>query len=744
MSFVHPSLAWGVVLGLIPIIIYYLWRRRFQVLPWAAVDFLLAALRRQSRKVKLQDALLLALRVVALVLAALVFARPVLSPASARTVGVGREAVDAVIVLDTSYSMQTSVGGRTRMAIARARTQELLRALPPGSRAALVRTDAPSVVLPEKLSEDLAAIAAFTDGIEASSSAGDLAPALVTAQRTLEGSKAPAQALYIVTDAQTRFMGEDAMRAGALLRTADSSLSVTVLTVPHGRTANVAITGLEVRSRVLALGAPVDLEAVVEDVGEPRTAEAGLELHIDGRKVERVRATLADGRARVRFRHAFTSAGLHALEVRLDPDALEADNHRFAAVHVAASIDVAVIEAKDDTARAAGAHAYIDAALGAGAAGGLPPFVVRRRLGADLPPADIVRELDDQVAVVVLADPGPLPAAVLEALHAFAQNGGGVLLSAGPDAARSLGQFREGGSGAWLADLELVPPDAEDALLRLDTTALRAGGENGAEGREMPLFDPDVGGMEEALGAVSFLKALAIRVPPGSAWTVQARFDAARPALVTAARNGRRTILFASTLDGRWCDLPYRPAMVPLLVECMEWLVRERQVAPELACGRTWVLSWAVREAASADDAGRLVVTCPEGAGIPAEASIVRHGATNELRFERTTTPGVYVLGGKALPGTLGARAAAAVNVESAESAQDAWTAAQIAALLPDGRSRDIDAAVPLDERSVERASGIEIAHLLALCLGLVLAVECVLAWRFSAAGSASSSGGRP
>src|SRR5688572_9136389 len=59
-----------------PVIIHLLNRRRFRVIPWAAMDFLREALVRKRRIVHLRDLILLTLRVFALVFLGLALARP--------------------------------------------------------------------------------------------------------------------------------------------------------------------------------------------------------------------------------------------------------------------------------------------------------------------------------------------------------------------------------------------------------------------------------------------------------------------------------------------------------------------------------------------------------------------------------------------------------------------------------------------------------------------------------------------
>lgn len=66
----------GLIAATAPIIIHLLNRRRFRVLPWAAMDFLRLAVQRSTRVLQLRDLLLLITRVLAVVLFGLALARP--------------------------------------------------------------------------------------------------------------------------------------------------------------------------------------------------------------------------------------------------------------------------------------------------------------------------------------------------------------------------------------------------------------------------------------------------------------------------------------------------------------------------------------------------------------------------------------------------------------------------------------------------------------------------------------------
>ena len=76
ISAVNPALLWGSLLVASPIIIHLLSKRKFKIINWAAMDFLLEADKRNRRRLQLENLLLLLLRCLVVILIALLVARP--------------------------------------------------------------------------------------------------------------------------------------------------------------------------------------------------------------------------------------------------------------------------------------------------------------------------------------------------------------------------------------------------------------------------------------------------------------------------------------------------------------------------------------------------------------------------------------------------------------------------------------------------------------------------------------------
>src|SRR5579862_2276260 len=104
MSFLNPVFLGALALVGIPLLIHLIRRRKLKVVHWAAMEFLLQSQRKQKRRLRIEELILLALRMLIVALAALAFARPVLRALGVPLLGQNAR-VYAVIVLDNSFSM---------------------------------------------------------------------------------------------------------------------------------------------------------------------------------------------------------------------------------------------------------------------------------------------------------------------------------------------------------------------------------------------------------------------------------------------------------------------------------------------------------------------------------------------------------------------------------------------------------------------------------------------------------------
>ncbi|RMF78931.1 MAG: hypothetical protein D6744_09615, partial [Planctomycetota bacterium] len=145
VGWVNPAALGGLALVALPIIIHLLSRRQFRRVPWGAMVFLLQAERENRRRTRFEQWLLLALRCAAMLLLALLIARPFVQPgAVAALLGSGGGG-QRIILIDDSASLGFRSGERADFESLRDAAERLVRWLSrdaAGDRLILYRTGA--------------------------------------------------------------------------------------------------------------------------------------------------------------------------------------------------------------------------------------------------------------------------------------------------------------------------------------------------------------------------------------------------------------------------------------------------------------------------------------------------------------------------------------------------------------------------------------------------------------------------
>ena len=111
----------------VPILIHLLNKRRFKIVEWAAMDFLFQADKKNRRRVRLENFILLLLRCLAMLLLGLLLARPFLP--SDLLAGTQTEKIERVVLLDDSLSQKVLAGNTTGLQVAKENLKDLLKSL---------------------------------------------------------------------------------------------------------------------------------------------------------------------------------------------------------------------------------------------------------------------------------------------------------------------------------------------------------------------------------------------------------------------------------------------------------------------------------------------------------------------------------------------------------------------------------------------------------------------------------------
>lgn len=570
--FLAPALAWAAA-GLVgvPIVIHLLNRRRHKVLRWAAMEYLLEAMRQNRRRLRLQDLVLLTLRCAAIALVALALSRPLACAPGAAGRLLGQQSSLHVLVVDNSGSMNYRAdrpGAVTQLDQARRLAKSLIARMESGQDAVAIVTTAGAeegggAKVQLAPSYDLAAAGQAMDAIAGTDARTDLAGALEKAAEIARRETMQTQrTLEIFTDAaQHAWQGPPAERLKSLGQQLAGQYRITHFNLGNASQSNAAVTALAPSAGVSSTAIPADFAATARYFGR-QEGRFSLQWSL-GQQVAAVRenvALSADTPPQLLSQVVLPSPGPLVVAARLIPeDRLPQDDARFAAVEVVSGLKVLVVEG-DRGSTASGSANFLELALAPSSAAGAskPHGPVTLKAISDLEFSS--QALSDYHAVV-LANVPRLSAEQAQRLKQFVLDGGSAILFMGENVA----------ADAWnteLLPLELLP----GRLMR------RLQAPEGGEpyrfsfrpaGALHPLLSVFRGEEKSGLATARIFTYYQLALPATTRAQRVLDFTSGDPAIVLQHLGAGRVVFVATSADSRWTTLPAKPAYVALLHEIL-------------------------------------------------------------------------------------------------------------------------------------------------------------------------------
>ncbi|MBI2194581.1 MAG: BatA domain-containing protein [Planctomycetes bacterium] len=702
LSFLHTVFLAGLATIAVPILIHLLFKRQKRTVVFSTLRFLRRVTEEKARRLRLQEWLLLALRVLIFVLITLAFARPFFSENAVRT----PSRTDLVVVLDDSYSMGVRGDAGIRLDAAQRKALELLEELSEGDRAALITTS--GGVVRRALTQDLDQV---REAVRKTSSSFEFCrywPAVRRGHGLLGGPGAGRGRIVLITDGQ--LVSWDGMSEVRELEGFGKSFALEVVRIEAGSAGNLALLDARVPARIWSKGEPLRIVARVAHYGKRpldqvllrltwRCTEAASDPDGSG-FLEKTISVEPEEIASASFLfHTPRKDDLTGEIEVVSEDELPADNRFFFSISAEDAVRVLCVEESIASKPFLQATYYLRRALEPVTADDTesPGYVRTQVVPVNLLPSAAL----GGIHVVILANVPEVSVEVSERLESFVRGGGGLVFFAGAQVqAGSYNDRAYRGGAGWLpgsfeaGDGEDRPWDRFMTLLPLD--------------RAHELFRPY--GDEEwtELSSGRFYRYLSVKPAPDA--KCLASYDNDAPAILERRVGEGRVILFTSSCDPEWTDLPKRGIYVPLMHQLVRYLApRDRESRSNLLVGEA--LSAAL---------GRSLL----GPGL--ETLSARDGDGKALALnEPVTRPGLYAL---IRADEHRAARRIAVNLNTRESHPALVEGSEIAALTqqPEGPAADLDAAGQTRWEDRGRASPwwryLLLAAIVLLILELVLA----------------------
>jgi hypothetical protein len=568
MSFLNPAFLSALALVGIPLLIHLIRRRKLKVIQWAAMEFLIQSQRKQRRRLRIEELILLALRMLIVVTAVLAFARPVLRALGLPLLSQNAR-VYAVIVLDHSMSMeQRGADGKTSWDRARASAQEILtHVLKPGDSASLIlMADRPEAVV-NSPSFDLNLVAARVRAAQPVDRGTDYYATARLVDEMLKNSKAPYKEVYWLTDDQkSAWAGNKQEQARATWSDLGARARVTWVSVgaPANQRDNLAVQLLPLSRELVTPHLPARLEASIVNAGARARNNLLVNLIIDGRPADTRKISVSpNGTSSVLFPTNFPQAGTHTGRIELaqpdQADNLPRDNGAPFVVRSRDQIRVLVQDTRPNVDPTRSDSFYLMNAMAPG--GAAESIAPKLREGEGLG-ATTLRDYD----VVVITGLSGLSANDARALSDYVRAGGGLLLFPGNGTeARKANEA--------LNSVGLLPAKLTGAKSFTDDTVITLNPGSITSHPAMSLFK-DTTNLN--LGSAHFtryetLEPLTEGVDPNDL-QVLIRFTNGDPAFVERKVGLGRVILAASSAGTTWNELPLKGSYVPLVYQLFTYL----------------------------------------------------------------------------------------------------------------------------------------------------------------------------
>ncbi len=585
----------------LPIVAHLLSRRRYTVVEWAAMQFLNPS-KKTRRRLKLEELLLLLLRIGLITLIALSVSRPWLPggwlsgyySAGSRTV---------VVVIDGSNSMSRTDGVNSMHQNSIRRASEFLRTLGADDSVAVIDArDQPRSVIESPL-RDLNMVEQEIRQLPPPGGSCGMLPAIEKAIAILGRSSASAREVVVFTDRQGNSWksGNEAewTRFDDLVKFPSVRPHVWAIDVaPHlgPVTRNVSTGRIELSREMTVPDFPVRLQVSIHNESGT-VAQVPLRLMLDGQPLAgklQTPTVPAYGESVIEFDHALRAEGTHVLSVaaEMSDDSVSVDNVSHAAIHVAKSLDVLLVNGTS-AALPADRDSFF-AELAFAPPEDKPPWVRTRLVeAADLTPADF-----QTVSAAIFCNVGTIAPEAAMALKEFVAEGNGLMIACGPQPPPESFQACFGNSGL-LPQIQIVrtreaPPQAEQ-VIRVAPLSLQPGWldrfrsdparsflkatfaawcliKTGPATMQVAAGDRiAAAGMQTQQAPLSnhTPKSGGVTPPLTSAPLVLAALSTGDPLLLESRCGDGFVLVLTTTLDRSWNDLPTRSDFVPFLHEAV-------------------------------------------------------------------------------------------------------------------------------------------------------------------------------
>jgi hypothetical protein len=636
MSFLSAVYLLALPLVAVPVIIHLYRGRQRDVIFWGAMQFLAAAVTKGRRMERLEELLLMLLRLAAV--AALVFA---LARPMVRSSWLGDETQRQVIlVLDDSLSTSRQVDGQSVDELLKDRAQEVLDTLSSADGVQILLAAGSEWATNDDVAADGSGrqqLESIVNEVEPTQGAADWLKCLQSAVNLEPAHELANRRIIVFTDGQAEGWQADAQSAWQQLAAnrdaANFPISIEVVDcgLEHDEIDNLAVTEVKAAQSLVRPGETLAVSAEVQNLGDERSPATRAEWVVAGEVVQDspVGSLAPHGRERVSATLRFDEPGIREVTCRLDSsDQVPLDQENGLVVEVADELPVLIVQAEGGSDRSVSAAELIAAALGYKDGQSQAWHSVYHP--EVIPPSALATHALTDYRAIVINDVPTLDRRAIEQLESFVRSGGGLWLALG--AASDPVAFNRDwySDGAGLAPLAL---DSLEVIPKTDDAAATIHPPSRDHPATAQLANTTQLDVDEA--RIRQRWAFVERGADEKAVSNVLESGSGRPLVVENFAGQGRVLVQSFPLGLEWSNLPLLKAYVVMVQDWFGFLTAPTTSRYNLTPGASLVASLR----ADASNAKAELVT-PGGVAVPLDVGDAEFAPV--IRYSQTALPGTY------------------------------------------------------------------------------------------------------
>lgn len=582
----------GAIATSIPLALHFFYRARYRPVPWAAMKFLKLSIEQTSRRLRFQELVLLALRMLVFLLLGFAMWRPSCSSFHS---GSGRGGtVDAILVFDTSYSMAGIEADKTRLDRAKEAALKVIDNLPSNSTVQVVASSNHATHLGPQSPTNLDQARGLVKNIKTGGESTDFYPGFAEAVECFNRTSGGAKEVYLFSDMQRTGWENQSGKLRDLCESVRSQATLYLIRCSESTIKNATIFGILPQGEIVHTGERIPFTVMLRNTGMGELGTFKVSLEVDGNEKDRddqVVASLAPGETRaVTVTAKLPAEGWHRLTARLRPgssegraDDLEPDNQYDRILYVRKQVRILVVDGSPNAKE--------------------PEKAASFNIGNALLPIDESQKAAYFIQAAVVSAPEAYPALladrdiVILANVRLKQDREDINRPISNDLAKSLGDFVRDGNGLIITSgSNVVPADYNETFYKkLGLLPFKLG--SVTEGDKFQLVpnrdsvDPQsyLGAYQNKKGILELLadvekptsKFISLdesSTDAGHGSVLLRFFDGS--AMITARRVGEGDVFFITTsADQSWSDFP-KNRVFPILFRGMIAFIAQRSGNP--------------------------------------------------------------------------------------------------------------------------------------------------------------------